>query len=254
MWRFAKACAIGAAHEGAGRACEDRVKVEGIGRDVLICAVADGAGSAGRGGDGARLAVETATNRLAHFVTDGALPTLETVRESVLLARDQIRRAARCADLPARSFACTLLLVVLGREGGVAAQIGDGAIVLRERGDDGWGWAFWPQHGEFANQTRFVTDEDAHLELQCEALPPGIRDVALFSDGLERLALHHASRTVHGPLFDKLFAPLWRSSGEGEIRPLSAGLDAALRSPPIRERTHDDLSLVLATRRTVSVA
>ena len=108
---------------------------------------------------------------------------------------------------------------------------------------------FWPERGEYANTTRFLTDEDALATLQVGEFAAPPMDVALMSDGLEPLALHYASKTVHAPFFDPLFRSLQTTEGDGEIAALSAALESFLSSPRIAERSDDDLSLVIATRR-----
>ena len=86
----------------------------------------------------------------------------------------------------------------------MAAQIGDGAIVV----DDGeLRPATWPAQGEYANSTHFLTDGDALDNVQCAVLGP-VRRIALFSDGLQALALHYASRAAHEPFFAPFFSYL----------------------------------------------
>src|SRR5947207_12025637 len=48
-----------------------------------------------------------------------------------------------------------------------ALPICDGVIVVSQDGGE-WGWVFWPQRGEYANTTRFLTDEDAVARLEVE--------------------------------------------------------------------------------------
>jgi hypothetical protein len=74
-------------------------------------------------------------------------------------------------------------------------------------------------------------------------------EVALLSDGIEPLVLHYASRTVHAPFFDRMFGPVRRSVAVDEDLALSRELESYLFSPAIVERTDDDKTLVLATRR-----
>jgi hypothetical protein len=76
-----------------------------------------------------------------------------------------------------------------------------------------------------------------------------IDEIALLSDGIEPLVLHYASQTVHAPFFNRMFGPVRRSEVIGEDRALSQNLEGYLASPAILERTDDDKTLVLATRR-----
>jgi len=91
----------------------------------------------------------------------------------------------------------------------VFLQIGDGAIVATSHGEeeDEWSWIFWPQKGPFANTTTCCL-EDALQVLEFELLPRRIDEIAMFTDGLEGLVLHHKTKTVHDPFFNAVMKPL----------------------------------------------
>ena len=93
-----------------------------------------------------------------------------------------------------RDFACTLVGAAIGPNQTIFFQVGDGAIVAR-RGEL-LECMFWPESGEYANMTYFVTDELAseHLHCRVEESPA---EVALLTDGLQRLALVFANQSVH---------------------------------------------------------
>jgi len=210
--------------------------------------MADGAGSASAGELGAEIAVETVVTQI-HRLFDGGRSDLQAMlREAAAQAREAVSAEALKQGMAPRSFASTLLALVVTPEGGGALQIGDGLIVVSD-GEDGWSWVFWPQRGEYANTTYFLTDDDALERIQVEAFPGTVTDVALMTDGLEPLALHYASKTVHDPFFSGMFRPLLQSDGEAEISPLSESLQQFLSSERVGSRTDDDVSLILATRR-----
>jgi hypothetical protein len=95
--------------------------------------------------------------------------------------------------------------------------------------------------------TEFVTDPNAsdRLGFECENLAVG--DLALFSDGLERLALDFALRQPHGPFFTPLFPYLHRRP-EGHQVELEEQIAAFLGSERVNAQTDDDKTLILATR------
>jgi hypothetical protein len=124
-------------------------------------------------------------------------------------------------------------------------QIGDGAIVYQAE-DGRYVPALWPQSGEYANCTWFLTDRDASTRVQA-ARARGVHEVALFTDGLQGLALHFVSRAAHGPFFAPMFARL-RGMRPTRPRGLAGELRAFLDSPAVNQRTDDDKTLVLATR------
>jgi hypothetical protein len=228
--------------------CQDRLVCELLPNGSLVAAVADGAGSAALAERGAEIAVLTVIAHLKHSLEAGRTDFDVVLREAAALAREAISAEAEREGASLRSFASTLLAVVLSRESGGALQIGDGVIVVSDGGDE-WSWVFWPQRGEYANTTHFLTDEGALDRLETEILSAAISDVALLSDGLEPLALHYASKTVHDPFFRGMFQSLHEAQGCAELKALSASLEQFLASARVGARTHDDVSLILATRR-----
>jgi hypothetical protein len=128
----------------------------------------------------------------------------------------------------------------------VISHIGDGACVLRKRGSMSWEVPSWPAHGEYASSTYFVTD-DPQPNLQFSLIEGEVSELAVFSDGIERLVLDFSNKTAFEGFFDPMFRPL-ATLGPGRERSLSASLRKYLDSPHVLERTDDDKSLVMAKR------
>jgi hypothetical protein len=219
---------------------------------VLVAVASDGAGSAKRAEVGAQLACSLMINEIVTlFECKGAVRefTREFVQAWIGRFQSEVLVRAEAEGLRPRDFACTLLAAVVGIDSAAFVQIGDGAIVVScsEEPDD-YAWIFWPQKGEYENQTTFATDAGAREQFAHEIHEEGIDEVALFTDGLQRLALHFQSQTAHSPFFRRLFAFV-RPTPDGFSPALSASLAAFLDSPQVRDRTDDDKSLILATRR-----
>ena len=172
----------------------------------------------------------------------------EILRECATLARQRLVEAASDRQLQPRDLACTMLAVIVAPMGGGALQIGDGVIVVADRPPT-WRWVIWPQKGEYANSTYFLSDEHALDKAEVQVFSDDIQDVALMSDGLEQLAVHFPSRRAHDPFFKSVLGPLHAETGDGESARLSQGLANILASPAVRARTDDDASLIIATRR-----
>jgi hypothetical protein len=162
-------------------------------------------------------------------------------------ARRRLSLEACLQNTELREYACTLLTAVVGEERGVFAQIGDGAIVYRD--GPGYTTAVWPQEGEHAGTTFFLTNPDFENWLTVRQLDRQVDDLAVFTDGLQPLALHYASRTVHVPFFAPMFESLRQRLDPQELR---EPLRLFLTSQPVTDRTDDDTTLVLATRRPPS--
>jgi Protein phosphatase 2C len=248
MWRFASARVTGTSHLKAGISCQDQLACTVAGTRTLVAAVADGAGSAALAERGAEVAVKSVVQILSYALDAGRSDYHAMLREAAAVAREAVLTEAQQSGSDPRDLASTLLVAVVGPNGGGALQIGDGVIVVSD-GANGWCWVFWPQRGEYANTTHFLTDEDAAERLQIEPFAGKVTDVALMTDGLESLALHYASKSVHEPFFHGMFQPLLDADGAEEINRLSASLERFLSSERVRSRTDDDVSLILATCR-----
>lgn len=247
MWRFAAARVPGTSHVKRGLPCQDDLTWTAHEGSVVI-ALADGAGCAAMAERAASTVVRSVTASVRTALELGQTNAESILRDAALATRQELVTIALDEGLLVRDLASTLLAALVGPDGGAALQIGDGVIVVGDDGSD-WSWVFWPQHGEYANTTHFLTDEDAPGVLQVQALPSNVSDIAIMSDGLERLTLNLASRSVHRPFFASIFAPLLAAEGTGEIAKLSAALEEFLRSDSVAARTDDDLSLLIATRR-----
>ena len=253
-WMWAGARAIGTAHLAQGLPCQDafqcRVWQEGAHPPVLIATLADGAGSVVHAEVGAQLA----TSVVADIVGEGLMEGTAHDQVAAVL-RYAIGEVQLALELKAGNdgcviddYACTLLVAILSANGGIIGQIGDGAVVVDD-GEQGWRPVHWPEHGEYANTTRFLTDPDALEALQVATLERSVRRVCLFSDGLERLVLDFRDRSAHAPFFDAIFRPIDTHAEAGHAAHISRQLEALLASDKINSRTDDDKSLLCAALR-----
>jgi len=158
-------------------------------------------------------------------------------------ARQRIRAAAERRGLSARDFACTLVLALSNGQETLVAHIGDGGIVARLADGGTWQALSWPDHGEYASTTRFVTDEPP-TPLRTNITRQPIDALALFSDGIERMVLDMATQTPFARFFSTMAAPLPKEPGKAYT--LSGQLKAYLDSEAVNSRTDDDKTLVMA--------
>ena len=253
-WRIAATSAIGTSHTKTGQPCQDSVRVrlvDTLAGPILISAIADGAGSAAHSEIGSRAAVTTASYLIENFLEAGGnVGSIERDTALSWLAQIQtvISTFAAETGAPVREFACTLLVAVIAPDSAAFFQVGDGAMVVREQGDDGWSYIFWPQHGEYINTTNFITTSNASEVMEFASAFRRIESFSSFSDGIESLVLHYSTKTVHDPFFNKMIAPVCEILTAGLDDGLSASLSNYLASELVCSRTDDDKSLVLATR------
>lgn len=279
-WRVVAASVCGASHEKTGQPCQDAHHWLALPDGSVLAAVADGAGSAAFSDIGAARAAQTAVQTLATALTAspaalpgdmgsadiplgpqpmGAVEAGSTVRapdptdaeeaaskhlltEAVVAARAAVEAEASARGVPARELASTLL-VVMARAGFIAAaQVGDGAVVAADASGEVFALTT-PSSGEYLNETTFLTSP-GDLEVQVSFWHGELAHWAMLSDGLQMLALRMPGGTPHAPFFLPLFQFLANQPDEVEAQ---AALTSFLRSPRLRERADDDLTLVVGT-------
>lgn len=247
-WRTVSASVVGTSHIDNGSGCQDSciAFVESVATkpSLLSIFVADGAGSAACGGEGAELAIEAAAGFTSnayinadHELDEGfAVGCIDAVRRRIFAAADKAGR-------PARDYACTFLALLTTANFTMAMQIGDGGIVL----DTGEGLhvPIVPMSGEYANMTNFVTDENALDVIITKVYRQAASRVAVFSDGIQRLAMNMATNTPHEPFFLPFFQTLAITSSEKDDQ-LHDALVTFLGSAEVNDRTDDDKTLVIA--------
>ncbi len=251
MWRHVAQSLQGPSHAAEGSVCQDSHLVRVVGGDdeaaqTLIACVADGAGSVKHSDIGSALAceaiVDSATRYYESLGSFSQLQLGDVVAwcESV---REKLRAAADAHSCQMRELATTLCAAFLSPEGSIFFQIGDGAITVGNRGI--YGVVFWPQSGEYVNVTNFMTSDNYQNDLVFQATPSRFTDLALFTDGIERLALNFENQTPHLPFFQPLFQAV-RSTDNGAN--LDADLAQFLQSDSVKHRSDDDKTLILATQ------
>jgi protein phosphatase 2C-like protein len=251
-WRFVNAAVSGTSHVRAGLPCQDDclVDVMTLGEDEILIAIAsDGAGSAQRAEEGSGILCASLLASAMECLQGGASIerlTREDVEQWIGRARNEIETRARDHALVPRDFACTLVAAIAGAAAAAFFQIGDGAVVIGA--GESCEVVFWPDSGEYANMTFFTTDDDWTKHLQFDVRRMRVDELALMTDGLQRLALQFDTRTPHAPFFAPMFATL-RKRSAGFAADLESELVAFLSSSAVNDRTDDDKSLVIATRR-----
>ncbi len=251
-WRSVQATVAGVAHQASGHPNQDACAMQALclpdGSPALVLSVADGAGSAAKAQEGAAQACQTLQIEAAAWLAQATAADWTPQIAALWLQRIQraLEQHALAADVPVRELACTLLGAVVTTDRALFLQIGDGAIIIDAA--DRYQPVFWPQGGEYPNETFFVTDARASDRLECAILTRPVTEIALLTDGLQTLALHYQSQQAYQPFFRPLFQCLRDYPETGCPLELATALERFLDSPPINQRTHDDKTLILASR------
>ncbi len=251
QWSWIGASSTGTSHLASGSGCDDAgacLETYSENGSTLICVVSDGAGSAALSRIGSHIVVRAFCRSALAFVRSGGRPkdlNREVAYSWLDHARDRIERAALREGTPSRQpFAATLIGCVVQTEGLAVLHVGDGACALRLRSEQEWHVPSWPTQGEYASTTNFVTD-DPVPSANIAYISGDVAEVAVFTDGLERLALNFAEKKAFAPFFNSMFRGLPRQL-PGRNKELSRELRKFLDGPAVTQRTDDDKTLIMA--------
>jgi hypothetical protein len=258
-WSYVAASVRGTSHARRELACQDVHACELLeppqGAPVLVAIVADGAGSARRAEVGAQATCSWFLSQVRGLIqSGGAAADISRGRVEIWLAglHKEIERLVEESALLRRDFASTLVAAVVDSDAAVFFQVGDGAVVIASPGPEtAYRWIFWP--GDDADRTVFATEPSAVESLGFLRVEGAIDEFAVFTDGLQRLALDFETRTAHTRFFDSMLSPL-RGSDPARATTRRLQLEEFLQSPRVNDRTDDDKTLVLATLRAASGA
>jgi hypothetical protein len=239
-WKVRASTILGASHERKNVPCQDAFAAWSDG-PRCIAVVADGAGSAPRGGEGAERAAQVIVACLS--ARPAGSGTREAIRAAMREARTVLSNEATLAGEKLRSFATTVVGGVLQGGHGLFFHLGDGLAlafggappyVLRAA-----------SHGtpsEFANISSFLTDADWEQNLvftpvrsaSCAMLmTDGFSPFAVGSDGQPKLRFCE-------PILDFME----RHPGEVGARALADMMNREI----VRKTSGDDCTLLWAGR------
>lgn len=269
-WKVVAAAIAGPAHRRLGALCQDAFAFAILDdRDLLIAAIADGAGSAPCGGEGARIctrALVRALTRVAQGGSAGAtaaatdLPAWEgAIRDGIGVARAMVRmrmeaagRAHAAGGMRMQDYHATLLGAVAGPEGGVLFHIGDGAAAVAA----GPAEADWdgpvtspPENGEYANETCFFTEEDWQDHLRLTPFRDG-RMIVLMTDGVTPFAMLPGCTGLE----PRFMGPVSRHLATAEPGAAARALANTLDAERARAISADDKTLLWAVRQPADPA
>lgn len=249
-WQVIAASVTGTFHEKKGQVCQDSYRWAVPDEEILVAAIADGAGSALFGDVGAYVSAEAAVKTVCPQTTL-IKPSMDddVIRILLKMAFDEALRAlemeAFAMEVTSRELATTLILIIATPDLLSVAQIGDGATVAANK-EGIISTITMPQKGEYVNETTFLSSPEALDTMQISIIRERVAYIAAFSDGLQNLALKMNEGIPHEPFFLPLFRFISNMDDQKEAEKQLSGF---LSSSRVKERTDDDLTLLLATLR-----
>ena len=225
-WRWAGASVKGTSHIQSGEPREDAYSVSQIGDETIFAIVSDGAGSAKFGRQGARLTCRFLKACFRDRLRDQReTPSDEELRRWVDDLRDRIASQAHKRMSAFQQYAATLAAILISPDDLVTMQIGDSAIVGR-RGAE-WNVLCWPENGEYASSTYFITDSpDLRLNINRHSLEYDA--FALFSDGVGDLALSQLEQVAHTQFSEQIMRRMDALSNQEHLAALSVNIKYTL--------------------------
>jgi hypothetical protein len=248
QWSVVAVSLEGTSHQKRDLPCQDAHFWQLVGDRILVAGVADGAGSVSLSEVGSLLAVQTAVKGIASKITESSLPVsdegwkvlLNSGLEDALVA---IQEEAESRQVNVRELSTTLLIAISTPDLVAAIQVGDGAIVVANQ--KGTAIALTaPPIEESLDLATFLTSPNGIDSAQICLWEGKPAQLAMFSDGLQMLALQMPEGVAHAPFF----APLFKFIAEAkDLDVANQELTGFLRSPRVCDRTDDDLTLLLAS-------
>ena len=248
-FKWASAIQVGTSHITRDTPCQDAISVvvfaDRNGTPWIAAALSDGAGSSLHSERGSKYAVECFTDFMLEALAE-CTPINDTELEDLVsrgvgLVRRTINEVAQTHEREAIDYAATFIGCVSNAERTAFVQLGDGAIIHGEQNN--WELAFVPQHGEFANETFFITEEQ-HMDRIQLKVTPSPAFIVLTSDGLEECLIQPKTNEVHPPLLDYFASAFATHEEVGECKPLSQEIGKLLVSPIVTTRSDDDTSVI----------
>lgn len=251
-WKVLSASSTGTSHVERQIECQDRIEHAILSTDIgtiLIVAASDGAGSSEHSQLGASLACNMFVKEVeTNLVENNGAAGLNREFGDLWLTyfRGQASDLANESNLEIRDLACTFLGAVLWENGGAFYQVGDGAIVCSPDGEaDSYYFAVPPKRQVYANETDFITDESANINLRFEYSEECINRLMIFTDGIEKVAVDAVKGVPFEPFVGPLFGELEKTD---DLDALHDKFVAFLESPRINEKTDDDKTVFAAIR------
>jgi hypothetical protein len=247
-WQLAAAQQRGTSHETTGEVCQDAYSLAMLSPEVLLIAIADGAGSAKYAEAGASLAASAGIGQLCARLAEAGAALDETslkdiLYEGLVAARNAVEAEAAAREVSAHELATTLILLIARPELIAVAQVGDGATVIANQTGKIIGLTL-PPVGEYINETTFITSAEALRTAQATVWHGRAARLAAFSDGLQLLCLKWPECRPHEAFFSPLFHFIGTTADESQA---VHELGRFLSSERIKDLTDDDLTLVLAS-------
>lgn len=248
-WSVVGSSVAGTTHIAKQIGCDDAFAYALVDDDVVVAAVADGAGSySGTSALGAFVACQTIAAAATEegfgrrFKVSDSARLVALVRELFTDAFTAIEKAAASQKLNIKALSTTLSIAIVSPSLSAFAQLGDGVVVVSDT--ESMSCLIPEPKGEYANETNFLTSKKAIAENLRIQLVSGVTAFALSTDGLRYKILELSSGEPYMPFFDAIWSQL-------ESRTVPGSSLSRFLSGLLDDQTGDDKTLVAGCLSTV---
>jgi hypothetical protein len=251
-WKYFYASVTGTSHKERDIPLQDYACVKVVEKSeaekIFIAAVADGAGSASHSYIGSKLACKLITNKIANWLKkDNSICNLTPEIILEWLGEIQIifnKTAERLSLGTIRQLATTLLVSIVDTDYSFFFQVGDGAIVVKNNSE--YKCIFWPQNGEYANTTYFITDENVSKNLMINITEGQVKEFAMLTDGVQVISINYMHQLPSERFFNPFFT-VFENMPSGYNDKFSEHIAKFLDTDRVNAHTDDDKTLLIAS-------
>lgn len=247
MWKTLSYEVIGKSHIKANKVCQDKTFTL-TSNNVLVAALADGAGSCEFSDVGAIIACKSICNYLSNnfdelIQIDNAN---EVIAKIINYVCDSLMQKAENMKCDIEKLSSTLLCVAIKNDDVIVFHVGDGLIAGVKNFE--LKTLTMPDNGEFANATYFVTSPRAYEKARLlKGKTEGFQGFALMSDG-SSASLYNKKTKMPVKGIAKLISGLQYTYPEAYKETVKFLMDFE-----IHERTTDDCSISLIAQNNISL-
>ncbi len=249
-WKYIVSSVKGTSHEATNVPKQDNYKTSILtinGNNYLVCAVADGAGSAKHSDISSNFICKLFVHKTKLWLENNNIEniTRDIIIEWFTYFQKVMNRTVALYKLDSiKDLATTLLFSIISENYNVFIQIGDGIITINKEND--MECVFLPQNGEFLNTTNFATQDNAKDIFMFKTTNEPIKRIAMHTDGIEQIAFNFANQKPFAPFFTPFFNAVEKLEYFGYSEKLSKQLEMFLRSDRVNKKTDDDKTLFIA--------
>ena len=242
----------GSSHIKKGVPCQDAFRSEKTDSGEIILAVADGLGSAEHSEIGAKIAVNTAVDKIKSlFINiDGygipaaaLMKNRDIITEAFSASRTALEDFAGDNGYPLKKLACTLIVAFTWEGYLTTGHIGDGAVTAQINNDiriisD-------PGDSEYVNEVTPLTSGKIEENTRINENIPDVSVFAAFTDGCQRAFL--VKRNGEYIPYESFFRPIFTYAKDvNDEEEASGEIVRFLESDKMNENSDDDKTLVIA--------